>query len=137
MTAREFLLKQLSDSEKQLSVAIKGLDAEMAEARPYPDGMTIREQLHHLAETTVATIAAYEGREHEWGTWDPENRSWEGVKEAWRTGRQAAIASLPDTEEGLWEAHAYLLAHDYYHVGQIAAARRTVQPGWTSFELYE
>jgi hypothetical protein len=137
MTARDLLLKQLAHSERQVSLAIKGLDSSMAEARAYPDGMTIREQVHHLAEAAAATLAAFKGREHQWGSFETEDRSWDGVKAAWQELRKAAVAALTDAEEALWSAHEFLVAHDYYHVGQIAAARRTVQPDWTSYEIYE
>lgn len=137
MTARDLLLKQLAHSERQVSLAIKGLDSSMAETRAYPDGMTIREQVHHLSEAAAATIAAFEGREHAWGSFETEDRSWEGVKAAWQELRKAAVATLTDSEQALWGAHQFLVAHDYYHVGQIAAARRTGQPDWTSYEIYE
>ncbi|RYG26932.1 hypothetical protein EON82_01335 [bacterium] len=137
MTARDLLVKQLTDSEKQITLAIKGLDSGMAEACAYQGGMTIREQVHHLAEACVALMAIFEGRQHEWGSWDPEDRSWNGVKKAWRELRPKAVAAIGDSDDALLHGHNLLVAHDYYHVGQIAAARRTVQPDWTSYEIYE
>lgn len=136
VTARDLCLKQLADSEFQLSKAIEDLDSEAAEIRANPAGMTIREQVAHLGEAAVATLAAVEGRKYEWGSWQPEDRSWDGVKRAWRAARQAAIAAMPEADDALWHAHEYLIAHDYYHVGQICSARIALQPNWDSYAIY-
>ncbi len=137
MTARELLLQQLAHAEGQLLQAIRGLDAEAAETRVNPESRTIREQVVHLAEAAVATLVAFEGGTYEaWGTWVPEDRSWEGTKRAWHEIRAGAIAKLPEDDAGLLAAHGFLLAHDYYHVGQIAAARRVAHPEWDTYSLY-
>ena len=136
MTARELLLRQLADAENQVAQAIAGLDAEHAEARATEGGMTVREAVQHLAEAAVATLAAYEGRAHDFGTYAPDDRSWPGVKNAWRALRAEAVAKLPDDDASLWSAFAFLVGHDYYHVGQIAAARLAVHPEWDAFVIY-
>ena len=136
MTARDLLLKQLADSENQLTQAIAGLDAEHAEARANPEGMTVREQVVHLGEAAVAMLAAYEGREHEFGTWTPDDRSWTGVKAAWKAMRDEAVATLPEDDESMWAAAQFLVAHDYYHVGQIVSARRGIHPEWDAYVIY-
>ncbi len=136
MHARDFLLKALQDAENQLVQAIAGLDSQAAETRTNPESMTIREQIAHLAEAAVATLAAYEGREHEWGTFDPADRSWSGVKHEWRETRARAVAALPEDESAAWTAYQLLVAHDYYHVGQIAAARRALHPEWDTYSIY-
>lgn len=136
MTARELLLKQLSDSENQLVQAMAGLDSEHAEARVNPEGRTIRELVVHLGEASLAMLAAYEGREHEFGSWTPEDRSWAGTKAAWKQLRDEAVAKLPEDDESLWAAAQYLVGHDYYHVGQIVAARLDIHPEWDAFVIY-
>lgn len=136
MTARELALKGLKDAENQVLQAIVGLDSEAAETKANPQGMTIREQIAHLAEGAVATLAAFEGGKHEWGSWVPADRSWDGVKREWRALRAAAVEKLPENDEALWSAHEFLTAHDYYHVGQIAAARLVIHPEWDTYSLY-
>lgn len=137
MTARELALKGLQDAEKQVRLAIAGLDAEAAETRTNPQSMTIREQIVHLAEAAVATLVAFEGGEYQdWGSWQPEDRSWAGVKRAWREVRAATVAKMPENDDAIWHAHSFLIAHDYYHVGQIAAARRVIHPEWDSYAIY-
>lgn len=136
MTAHQLVLKQLGNAQNQVTQAIAGLDAEKAEARANELGMTIREQVIHLAEAATATVAAFEGRKHSWGSYAPEDTSWEGVQQAWLTARTAAVAALTDSEEAIMEAHEFLVAHDYYHVGQICAARRTLEPSWDTYAIY-
>ena len=136
MTGYELLLKQLAGAQRQVTQAIDGLDAEHAESRANELGMTIREQVAHLAEAAIATTAAIEGRTHSWGSYAPTDASWEGTKQAWLEARAAAVARLKDDEEAIMHAHDYLVAHDYYHVGQICAARRTVEPSWDTYAIY-
>lgn len=137
MTERERVLKSIKMAEHQLLKAIAGLDAETAETRTNAHSMTIREQIVHLGECCVAVLAAYEGREYnDWGTWLPEDRSWSGVKQAWRKIRAEAVAGVPEEGKGLDEAFAFLAAHDFYHVGQIAAARRVAHPEWDTYAIY-
>lgn len=136
MTARELLLKAIENADFQISAAVAGLDSQAAETRTNPESMTIRQQVAHTAEAAVAVLAGFEGREHPWGEWDPEDRSWSGIKKARQDARAAAITALPEDDASLWQAYSLLVAHDYYHVGQIAAARSVVHPEWDTYSLY-
>lgn len=136
MTARELLLRQLADAQNQVLQAISGLDAEHAEARATENGKTIREGVQHLAEAAVATLASFQGKEHEWGTYSPEDRSWEGVKQEWLAHRKAAVEAMPEGDEALLNVSNFLVGHDYYHVGQIVAARLAVHPEWDMYAIY-
>ena len=136
MTARELLTKQLADAESQLFQAIQGLDAEHAETRACAGGLTIREQIHHVAEAAYAMLESYEGREHQFGTWNPADRSWQGIKDAWKTLRAEAVAKLPEDDVAMEAAAQYLVGHDYYHVGAIVTARLAIQPEWDAYVIY-
>ena len=117
---------------------------EHAEARPNPEGMMVREMVVHLGEAAVAMLKndkltddeLYEGKEHEFGTWTPEDRSWGGAKAAWKAKRDEEVAKLPEDDNSMWAAAQYLVGHDYYHMGQIVSARLTVRPEWDAFVIY-
>lgn len=136
MSAHDLVLKQLANAQFQITQAIDGLDAERAEARPNELGMTIKEQIVHLTEAAIAAKKAFADEKHEWGSYVPEDGSWEGVQKTWLETRGSVVASLPDDEAAIMHAHEYLVAHDYYHVGQICAARRTVEPNWDTYAIY-
>jgi len=136
MTGYQLVLKQLGHAQNQVTQAIADLDAEKAEARANDLGMTIKDQVNHLAEAATAALASFEGRKHSWGTYAPVDSSWEGAKQAWLEIRVAAVAALTDNEEAIMHAHDFLVAHDYYHVGQICAARRTIDPSWDTYAIY-
>jgi uncharacterized damage-inducible protein DinB len=139
MTGHDLIVRQLRDAHNQVEASIAGLDAEMAEARANDASMTIRESVAHLAEAAIAATASFEGREHAWGSYEPEDRSWDGVKDAFRGAFENAMSEVvqkPEEESAILHAHDYLVAHNYYHVGQICAARRTVQPDWDTYAIY-
>lgn len=136
MTARDLLLKQLAAAEDQLTQAIRGVDREHAEARACEGGLTIREHVHHVAEAAYAMLESYAGRSHEFGTWEPEDRSWDGTTAAWKSLRADAVAKLPEDDESMLAASQFLVGHDYYHVGAIVTARLAIHPEWDALTIY-
>jgi len=136
MSALELILQQLANAQFQITQAIDGLDAEHAEARSNELGMTIKEQIYHLTEAALAGKKSFTDEKYQWGSYAPEDGSWEGIKKGWLAIRAETVAAISEDEAVLTHAHEYLVAHDFYHVGQICAARRTVEPNWDTYAIY-
>jgi len=138
MNATEFLKHQLEDGLFQLEKCVEGLDEKGFDTRPAPNAMSPREIVEHLCECYVAFIASAEGREHSWGTYSIEDKSSANLMKTFRELRAQAAAMATDKSHGetLKHAHAYIVAHDNYHVGQLALARLTENPEWNPYSIY-
>jgi hypothetical protein len=137
MTARELVEKQVRDSGEQLGRATSGLDPANADFSVSPQARSLRELIVHLSETAVAVETIAGGGKFEWGSYKPQATDWEGLIAEWQGLRSKAIEALARwDDEAITIAADYIVAHDYYHVGQIVATRLAVEPEWNSYVIY-
>jgi uncharacterized damage-inducible protein DinB len=139
MTAKELLRYQLDDAQFQLEQVLAGLDGSHVDGKPVNTGMSMREMVVHLAEAYTATIKEAKGEKHEWGTFELPHESWQELVDtafALRAEAVEAALSVEDEEKGMKNAHAFLVGHDYYHVGQLATIRIATDSDWNSYSIY-
>jgi hypothetical protein len=138
MDAPEMMRRQLDDAGFQLSKALEGMNEQQLDHKIAPGAMSPREQLAHLGEAYQALITHCAGGKHKWGSFDAGDRAIEALsKRIWDLRKQAVDAALAHADdEHLKLAHEYVLAHDYYHVGQICASRLDTDPSWNVYSIY-
>lgn len=138
MKTTEFLKYQFDDGEYQIEKCMEGLTEAEFDTRPSPHAKSPREILEHLCECYEAFLASTEGKSHSWGTYAIENKSSANLLATFRDLRRRATAAAvaQEEEETLKHAHAYIVAHDNYHVGQLALARLTLNPEWDGYSIY-
>lgn len=126
------------DSCFQLEKVIDGLTEAEIDVKPLPTLMSVRETVVHITECCVAAKKHLVGQTHDWGTYKPEDPSWDGLTtELWAQLTQATEAILATDDESLVIGTLpYLAPHTYYHVGQIAAIRLALNPEWNSYSIY-
>jgi hypothetical protein len=139
MTAKELLQKQLDDAGYQLAKVIEGLPEELMDGRSCPSAMTPRDSLAHLCEAYQAAISGTQGVKHEWGTFKIEDTSTANLIKVFNEMRARAVEAVlaSDDPKWLWGAHLYMVAHDYYHVGQLASLRVDQTPTWDPYSIYQ
>jgi hypothetical protein len=98
--------------------------------------MTPMQTLVHVTECYVADRAAAEGKEHEWGSYQAAGSDLPSLLEAYRMERAKTVEELVVADEGRIRVANWLIGHDYYHVGQLAAMRLATDPGWDTFSIY-
>ena len=139
MDTHQLLNYQLDRVKGQLTKVTADLTEDQVDFRPVANMYTIRETLHHLSDTYVATQVLAAGGTPEFGTFKFEDASWSGhLAEAFSL-RGAAIDSLMASKEdsSLTTTSDYILLHDAYHVGQLATLRNALDPEWSSYSIYE
>ncbi len=138
MEAAELLREQLDDARYQLEMATEGMSEDQMDHRLSPTSMTPREQIAHLCEAYQALITLFEGGKHQWGAYDAGDRTTGPLKaHAWDLrGRAIEAAFAKGDRDALKHAHDYVLAHDYYHVGQVCAVRVALDPAWDPYSIY-
>lgn len=135
MTTKELLQHQINDSGFQLDKVFDGIDASL-DAKLTEKAMTPRETIAHLGECYTAVITETGGGKHEWGTYTPATTEWPALWNDVKDLRAKAAAAAVEKEG--WEEHAsgFLPAHDYYHIGQMAALRIVRDPEWDPYSIY-
>lgn len=138
MTAIELLRYQLDDAKFQLEQVLAGLDGSHVDGKPINTGMSMREMLVHLAEAYTATIKEAKSEKHEWGTFELPHDNWQDlVSKVFALRAEAVEAMLgKEGDEAIKHAHAFLVAHDYYHVGQLASIRIATDSSWNPYAIY-
>ncbi len=118
-----------------LSKCAEGLEGESWDFRSNPSAMTAREMFHHLTETSIAFVTICGGLEHEWGSYQPneaaQNDPW-GTYVAARN-KATALAEGGEDPKKVW---VYLVAHESYHVGQLATIRVAIG-NWDPYSIYQ
>jgi hypothetical protein len=135
MTTNELLKYQIDDAGFQLNKVFEGVDSSLDE-RLTEHAMSPREIAAHLGECYTAVITETSGGKHEWGTYSPSTTEWPALwNEVMELRGRASAAALSSND---WEKHAsaFIPAHDYYHVGQMAMLRLTKDPGWDPYSIY-
>ncbi len=138
MTAKELLKHEIGEVDYQLNKLFEGLTEDDLKAKPLPTMMSIREQVEHLTECYVATVASVEGTEHAWGTYTAPDPAWEAMKsELFRLGAMASDKILASEEpKAIASGAMFLVAHANYHVGQMAAIRIALDSTWDPYSIY-
>ncbi|HEY0867330.1 MAG TPA: hypothetical protein VGE01_08125 [Fimbriimonas sp.] len=134
MTAKELLQFQLDDAGYQLDQVLSGFPEGSAGNSL---GMTPMQTLSHLGEAYVATSKQARGEKHDWGTFQLDAATFEEALEKLRSLRADAISTvLSGNDDALRAGHAFIVAHDYYHVGQLCAQRLRCEPDWDAYSIY-
>ena len=138
MTARELLVKQIEDVSYQLAKVLEGLTEEQLDVKFTPSAMAIREQAEHLCEVYTAVDTVFQGKEHSWGSYTVEDKSWANLTSLLTSLRSKAIEWVTSSEEDkvLLRGAGFIVGHDNYHVGQIASVRIATDPSWDPFSIY-
>lgn len=139
MTAKELLRYQLDDAKFQLEQILAGLDGSHVDGKPINTGMSMRETLVHLAEAYTATIKEAAGEKHEWGQFELPHESWADLVAqvfALRDKAVEAALGLEDEAKSVNQVHHFLIAHDFYHVGQLASIRIATDANWNPYAIY-
>ena len=132
------ILFQADDSAFQLGQVLDGWPVDAFDAKPFETAMSARVQIGHLAECYVALAAELTGTKYEWGSWATSTSAPEdAVVEMWDLRNKAiAIATTQDTEESIKLIASFVVAHDYYHIGQLSSIRIAVDPEWNPYSIY-
>lgn len=136
MTTSELLKHQFDDAGYQLTKVLEGIDDSL-DFKLNEGGMTPRETVAHLGECYTAILTETKGEKHSWGSYQPSTTEWPAL---WTEvqGLRSQAAAVASEKEG-WEDHASAFgpAHDYYHVGQLAAIRIAKDAGWDPYSIYK
>ena len=138
MTAPELLEQQISKTAAMLDVAVAGVDEAHLDYRAHETMMSYREHLAHLTECSIASLALLQGQEHAWGSYSPVATDLAGLVAELKAKRAEAVKLIftVANEDAINTGADYILQHDHYHLGQMAATRQAFEPGWSSYALY-
>ena len=121
-----------------LKQSIAGVPESIVNEKVHPSMRSIREQVIHLTECYLATMAAVNGAEYSWGAYQPGDVTFADLEADRKRLRSEAVDMLLTTgeEEDLRHGLNYIILHDQYHIGQIASTRQVFEPEWSSYVLY-
>lgn len=140
MTAAELTRLYLDDSAYQTKQVFAGLAESDADAKLTERAMSPRETLIHLTDCLFACQESLKGNhEYAWGSYNPDDKSLSGLMAAFEAERAKvaeAVGARGDDEAALKSAQAYVAAHEFYHVGQMALLRLKVTPDWDAYSIY-
>ena len=137
MTASELMAHESHNTRYQLAASIQDLPERIVDAKLADSSMSPRETVAHLCESYEALSDQLEGREHEWGSFNPDGYTWEQLQaKMFELRDAAAVKVLSGGDDSLKAGHDYIVAHDAYHVGQLCALRIAKQPDWVSYSIY-
>jgi len=138
MTANELLNKQLDDVSYQLEKVLEGVKESDLDFKVSPTAMSMRELVEHLCEVYTCVEKESRGEKHSWGTFAIADKSWSNLLSEFNKTRAKAlgIVSAAQEDKDILSANAYIVAHDYYHVGQLASIRLATDPTWDAYSIY-
>jgi len=138
MTANELLNSQLQDATFQLEKVLEGVEEKDLDFKLASTSMSIRELVEHLCEVYTAVEVESKGETHSWGSFSIEDKSWANLTDQFKSLRSTAltIASGASDDNAILSASAFIVAHDFYHVGQLASIRMATDPTWDAYSIY-
>jgi uncharacterized damage-inducible protein DinB len=137
MTSLELFAMQAEDAGYQLGKCLEGMSETQLDARLAEGLMTPREMVAHLAECYHAVTVEAGGAKYQWGTYSVPSLQTTDLLGTFRSLRSAALQALAEKgEDGLKQGCAFIVGHDYYHVGQLVANRIAADPSWDSYSIY-
>lgn len=136
MTGQELLQYQIDDCTYQLQKVLEGMSEETLNYRLNDSAMSPRETVAHFCECYTALLAASRGEQHSWGTFKVADCDTQPLLAEFWDLRGKAVATNDGSEKASKNLHMFLLAHDYYHIGQMALVRVTLEPSWDPYSIY-
>jgi len=136
MTAEEMLQSQIDDAGFQVRKTLEGFLEPAIDDKPFPGIMSVREQIAHLCEAYTAAKAHAVGESYSWGTLKVDVKTLPELKALFEKLRAEAIEAAWAAPDGMSLLNDYILAHDYYHVGQLVLLRLYVDPDWNVYSIY-
>jgi uncharacterized damage-inducible protein DinB len=137
MDALALTLWTLEDSGNQWFRALDGLTGEGWNASA-GGSMTPAEMLVHLTDCCHAFLAAKDGKEYDWGSYQPTDTDPAALLATFKATREHCIEALKawNDEKGFQAAMGYLALHESYHVGQLCLVRLALDPYWPPYSIY-
>ena len=138
MTPDSIVRTAVANAGKTLHKILIDFPLDSVNEKAHASMFTTYEAVSHITECYVAFAAHAKGEEHQWGSFSSEATSYaEDIEELFRT-RDAvtALITVDSKEDALASALDYLVAHDWYHIGQLATNRQAFETTWNSFSLY-
>lgn len=122
---------------KQIRAVAGGFPEAEAEKRLPGMSMSPLETLEHLCDCCCAYLTE-DKSQYAWGSYRLSERNMGSALAELESQRARARQEMEATnrEEQLAHSFDYLMAHDAYHVGQLAACRMACDPTWDSMSLY-
>lgn len=137
MTLSEYVRHEVDNVGFQLEKCLEGVREEDLGQKVCDQAMTLPDMVEHLCEVYQAVVTEAGGGKHEWGSFSIQDKSWTNLLSTFGTMRTAACdAVVSDDEEKAKHAHDFIVAHDAYHVGQIALLRLKTNPDWNPYSIY-
>ena len=136
MTDKELLRHQIDDAGYQLSKVFEGIEETSLDFRLTEKAMTPREILAHLSECYLATVEMAAGREHSWGSYTAPDSSWPALWNNTKELRDKAAEAALGADDFVLKGNSFIVAHDYYHVGQMCAVRLVRDANWDAYSIY-
>lgn len=135
MTIRDFQQHTIDDVGTQVTKVFEGLSEEHYDFKLCDAAFTPREIMEHLCECYQAMITESMGGTHEWGSFSLDDKSVANLHTQFATLRGRARQAALDADNPKL-GHAYIVAHDAYHVGQMALIRLQTDPTWDPLSIY-
>lgn len=129
---------QLDAAAAQIRSVFDGLPESLWTVPTGAAGMTPLEIVTHLTDCYVAAQAVCRGEKYEWGSFVMPKVGTEemiGVLMSERDKASTALLAIGD-ESAYKNLTQYIVLHDAYHVGQVAALRVARNPEWDPYSMY-
>lgn len=137
MTAREFAESLLNESSYQVHACLKDASDADFNAKPIPVMMSIRECVEHLIECTLAVQTMLAGEKYNWGSYSlPANTIGDALAIFDAERAKAVSGALDCLDENPSYVKDFLIAHEFYHVGQLCSIRIALNPDWDFMCIY-
>ena len=137
MTGQEFAEILLDESDYQFLACLNGVSEENFNTKAISQMMSMRECVEHMIDCCIASQRLAAGEKYEWGSFHMPDASMLDLIERYKRERvKAAHIALDHLESKPSFAKDFLIAHEFYHVGQLSTLRSSLDPDWDMHSIY-
>ncbi len=137
MTGKDFAAVLIDESGYQLNACLAGVTDESFAAKPLGPVLSVRECFEHLTECCLAVQTVFAGEKFSWGTYRFPEGAMDELISIFNAERERAVAIAMDNfDEKPDYAKEYIIAHEFYHVGQLVAIRLALNDGFEPYSIY-
>lgn len=139
MNANELMLFEIEETSKQIKAICDGLNESQLHFKSNSEHRSILEQLEHICECYQAFIEYCRGEQHDWGSYEIQDKSKENIMNTFDKLLNEAKQLLANNNDENIVKHAFLFItnHDSYHIGQMARLRLDIDPEWDMYSIYK